>query len=93
MPEPKILNQIALDATATVVLYDWMEVPDCRNLVLKDGDGVRWRALPPLGEEPRRDCFVSVKWDGKALTAHTFSCFEVAVDLATGAIDILKFTK
>jgi hypothetical protein len=93
MPEPRILDKIAIDATTTVVLYDWMEIPDCRNLVLKDGDRVRWRALPPLGDEPHRDCFVAVSWDGMALTAHTFSGFSVAVDIASGAISILKFTK
>jgi hypothetical protein len=94
MSEPKILNQIHLDGGATVVLYDWMEVEDGRNLIFKEASGqVRWRAKPSLAGSYQQDCFTSVDWDGKALRANTFSCFRVAVDMADGSVTELAFTK
>ncbi len=81
----------------TVTLYDWMadEVSDGRNLIRTDDKGVElWRAKPPLFDSTtHEDCFTNVMWDGSALTAHSFTGYRVAVDLDTGQVTVLEFTK
>lgn len=84
-----ILQQIDLpDDSGSVVLYDWMmEEP---NLVLLRDGKVQWRALPP---EPKPDCFTEISMDGDNLTAFTFSCYRVHIDIHTGEIIARQFTK
>jgi hypothetical protein len=67
------------------------EMRDGRNLVRADPDGrVLWQATPPQGKQ---DCFTSVSWDGLTLTAFTWSCYRVAVNMQDGSVTVLAFTK
>ena len=85
------------DTLGTVTLYDWMadELRDGRNLIRNMPNGSElWRAEPPFYREAgQQDCFTQVAWDGVELIAWTWSCFKVAVDVETGAVQILAFTK
>jgi hypothetical protein len=69
------------------------KVRDGRNLVRIAQDGsVIWRACPPfLGSG--EDCFVQFQCDGLALTAHTWSCYRVGIDIRDGTVTVLEFTK
>ena len=94
----RILDQIDLaEGLGTLTLYDWMEdeVRDGRNLVRTDPEGCElWRAKPTFyGEAGQEDCFTKMMWDGAALTAFTWSCYRVAIDLESGAVTTLEFTK
>ena len=92
-----ILDQIELpNSLGTVTLFDWMaeEVRDGRNLIRTDPEGRElWRAEPAFFDQGQKDCFVQMAWDGEVLTASTWSCFRVSIDLATGATTTLEFTK
>ena len=92
--DAKILRRVELpDGQGAVTLYDWMaiDVRDGRNLIRTDEAGTEmWRATPVSGPE---DCFTSLSWSGVALTAHTWSCYCVAVDLRDGSVTVLEFTK
>lgn len=92
---PRVLDRLDLPENAgSITLYDWMaeEMHDGRNLVRADPDGrVVWKAVPPL--TGRQDCFTKMRWDGQALTAHTWSCYRVSVDVHDGSVTILEFTK
>lgn len=94
-PTARVFNRIELPENAgSITLFDWMaeEVKDGRNLVRADADGrVLWQAEPPT--TGLKDCFTSMQWDGQTLTAFTWSCFEVAVDMQDGGVTILEFTK
>ena len=82
------------DAQGSVVLYDWMsdDVKDGRNLVKVDPEGgILWKAIPPT--TGMQDCFTRMKWDGQTLTANTWSCYRVCVDLQNGGVTVLEFTK
>ena len=88
----EILERARLLNDLTVTLYDWMaeDVRDGRNLIATTRDGVEvWRAKPPDQE----DCFTALRWDGIRLTAHTWSCYRVAIDADSGEVTILEFTK
>ena len=96
--QPAILNRIELPGNlGAITLYDWMadEVRDGRNLIRTTPDGQEvWRAEPPFYHEAgQQDCFTQVAWDGNNLSAHTWSCFRVAVDLDSGQVETLAFTK
>jgi len=102
MAQPSGVNAEVFERTRllndlTVTLYDWMadDVRDGRNLIATDRNGVEvWRAKPVIFDDPRQqDCFTSIRWDGINLTAHTWSCYKVAVDPDTGDITVLEFTK
>ena len=95
---PPVLHRIELpNDRGNIVLYDWMaaEVRDGRNLVGLDRNGRElWRAEPVFYGDPKQeDCFTRVVWDGAALTAFTFSCFRVAVDIDTGKVTVLELKK
>lgn len=81
------------DLAGSIVLCDWMaeEVKDGQNLMRIDAGGrVLWKAKPPQGKP---DCFTGVDWDGRILTANTWSCYLCSVDLANGEVTVLAFTK
>lgn len=89
----RILDQIAIPGRGTVSLYDWMadEVRNGGNLIMEDEDGnERWRAEPLVGPA---DCFVSVAADGQTLFANSWSGYRCSIDLDTGAVTVLSFTK
>jgi hypothetical protein len=80
------------DRSGSIVLYDWMEVADGRNLVRLDSDeAVVWQAQPPVMDT--KEFFTRVEWEGRDLIAQTWSGFRVSVDPDTGAVTILKVTK
>ena len=91
----KVLDRIDLpDNAGSITLYDWMakEVEDGRNLIRVDPDGrVLWQAEPPL--PGKRDCFTSMQWDGKTLTAFTWSSYKVSIDMQDGTVTVLYFEK
>jgi len=93
----EIFERARLLNDLTVTLYDWIaeDVRDGRNLIATDRRGVEvWRAKPVIfGDAGQQDCFTSIRWDGIHLTAHTWSCYQVAVDADTGDVTILAFTK
>ncbi len=85
-------NRVGDKWIAGNLLYDWMaeEVKDGRNLMRVDAAGqILWKASPP----DKQDCFTRIEWDGQALTANTWSCYRVAVDLENGEVTVLAFTK
>ena len=100
-PQPRvnadILERARLLNDLTVTLYDWMaeDVRDGRNLIATNRDGVEvWRATPVMFNDPvQEDCFTALRWDGFHLTAHTWSCYTVAIDADSGEVTILEFTK
>ncbi len=76
------------------MLYDGAAegMKDGRNLVRVDAKGnVLWKASPPIRDMP--DCFTRMQWDGRTLTANTWSCYRVGVDLESGDVTVLEFTK
>ncbi|TCU10022.1 hypothetical protein EV132_12213 [Rhizobium sullae] len=76
------------------MLYDWMaeEVKDGRNLMRVDAEGnILWKASTPT--TGMQDCFTDMQWDGKTLTANTWSCYRVSIGLQDGQITVLEFTK
>jgi len=91
----RILSQVPIPASRdTIVLLDWTsdEARHGRNLVRITPEGqVVWRATPP--ENGTLDSFVAVEWEGAVLTASTWSCYRVTVDVDSGAITVLYFTK
>jgi len=92
-----ILSSVELPRGGAVTLYDWMadDVRDGRNLIRTAADGAEiWRAEPTFYEEAgQKDCFTQFSWDGSKLIAWTWSCYMVAVDIDTGAVETLAFTK
>jgi len=91
----QVIDRVDLpDKAGSIVLYDWMseEVKDGQNLLRIDPEGgVLWRAKPPT--TGMQDCFVQVRWDGQKLTANTWSCYRVNVNLQDGGVTVLEFTK
>ena len=91
----QVIDRVDLaDGAGSIVLYDWMaeEVKGGRNLVRVDADGnVLWKAAPPTNG--MQDCFTRMLWDGRSLTANTWSCYRVSVDPQTGNVTVLEFTK
>jgi len=76
------------------VLYDWMSdnVKDGLNLMRVDLDGhILWKASLPTNE--LQDCFKSFQLNGKTLTAFTWSCYRLQVDVESGCIITRQFTK
>lgn len=68
------------------------EVKDGRNLLRVDPNGnILWKASPPT--TGMQDCFTCIQWDGQTLTANTWSCYRVDVDLRNGDVTVLEFTK
>jgi hypothetical protein len=62
-----------------------------RNLLRVSSDGlVVWQADLPSSEN---DCYVAVQLRDDILSANTFSCFAVRLDLVTGRILTKTFTK
>ena len=91
-----ILQAAALPDGGALTLYDWMacEVRDGRNLVRMDVSGREiWRAEPTLFGSNQNDCFTKFELDGDDLTAWTWSCFRVSVDLGSGIVRTREFTK
>jgi len=90
---PKELMRLELpNEVGSIVLYDWMETSDGRNLVRLDKfDRLIWQATPYMPE--LRDCFVRVWWEGELLMAQTFSCFRGEIDVGDGSFTALEFTK
>jgi len=75
------------------VLYDYLadEVKDGSNLMRLDNEGhLIWKAKPPGGN---LDYFTGVKWDGRVITANTWCCYIVSLDLENGEVTVLAFTK
>jgi len=96
--EARIIDQLDLpDQLGKVTLYDWMaeEVRDGRNLIRTDNNGQEvWRAKPThFGESGTEDCFTKMVWDGRELTAFTWTCYRVAIDIEGGTVTTLNFTK
>jgi len=94
MPGQPIVRIDLPDNAGSLLLYDWMteEVKDGRNLMRVDSEGtVLWRASPP--QTGVGDCFTHMGWDGHTLTANTWSCYRVAVNLDSGSVTVLEFTK
>lgn len=70
------------------------EVKNGQNLMLVDHAGnIVWKAVPPTQGKGMQDCFTYLQWDGQTLTANTWSCFRVMIDLQDGNVTILEFTK
>jgi hypothetical protein len=91
----KIIDRIDLgERVGSIVLYDWMAeaVKDGRNLMRIDAEGkILWKASPPT--KGSQDCFTCIRWDGRALTANTWSCYRVGVRIENGEVTVLEFTK
>jgi len=91
----QVIDRVDLaDQAGSIVLYDWMaeEVKDGRNLMRIDVEGnILWKASPPTNN--MQDCFTRIRWDGRALSANTWSCYRVAVDPDSGEVTVLEFTK
>lgn len=68
------------------------DVRDGRNLIRTTASGRElWRATPPfIGQN---DCFTNILFDPHHLKAWTWSCYEVAIDVDTGEVTVLTFTK
>jgi hypothetical protein len=67
------------------------DMKDGRNLVRVDPEGsILWRAKPAQGVP---DCFMQMWWDGQTLTAHSWSGYRVGVDVESGGVTVLRFTK
>ena len=91
--EAAILAQVNLPQGGAITLYDWMadDVRDGRNLIRTNESGAeQWRAHPL---DPPNDFFTQFELDGAELTAWTWSCYRVAVNIETGAVTTLNFTK
>ena len=92
---PQIRQEIDLpDGSGRLVLFDWSLDTKVRleNLVLLDTAGMFvWAAQLPEGTAP--DCFVNVRYDGKTLSANSWSCHLVTLDLRTGKILGQQFVK
>ncbi|RXF73014.1 hypothetical protein EK403_12830 [Hansschlegelia zhihuaiae] len=90
-----VIDRVNLaDKAGSILLYDWMaeDVKDGRNLMRVDIKGnVLWKASPPT--TGMQDCFTHVQWDGRALTANTWSCYHAGVDLENDEVTVLAFTK
>jgi hypothetical protein len=56
----------------------------------RDGFAV-WTAPPPRGE--MNDAWTAVRVDGRQVVAYSWSCYEVCLDLDTGAEITRSFTK
>jgi hypothetical protein len=98
MMQAAVIEIIELpEALGTVTLYDWMadEVRDGCNLSRTQADGKEvWRAEPPFyGQAGQQDCFTHVAWDGTNLSGQTWSGFRVIVDLDSGQVKTVTFTK
>lgn len=90
----KVLDRIDFPSSASsVLLFDWStEGGRDHNLVKADSAGqLLWTA--PLPTADPTDCFTSVQWDGQTLTANTWSCHRVSIDVGTGRTILLGFTK
>lgn len=90
----EIRHRIQFADGGAITLYDWMaeEVRDGRNLIRTDASGNElWRATPP--HSGNNDCFTHIIPDPHQLKASTWSGYEVAIDLATGEVTVLTFTK
>lgn len=90
----EVRQRIQFADGGAITLYDWMaeEVRDGRNLIRTDASGVElWRATPPLGSQ--NDCFTNILPDPYQLKAGTWSGYEVAIDMDTGDVTVLAFTK
>lgn len=90
-----VIDRVDLAGEAgSIVLYNWMaeDVKDGRNLMRVDAEGnVLWKASPPTNGT--QDCFTRMQWDGRGLTANTWSCYRVSVDPENGKVTVLEFTK
>jgi len=92
--DAEIRQRIQLADGGAITLYDWMaeDVRDGRNLIRTDASGREvWRATPPLSGQ--NDCFTNILPDQHRLKAGTWSGYEVAVDVETGKVSVLTFTK
>lgn len=91
----QIIDRVDLaDEAGSIVLYDCMseEVNDGRNLIRVGPKGnILWKASPPT--TGMQDCFTRMQWDGQTLTANTWSCYRVGIDLRNGDVTVLEFTK
>jgi hypothetical protein len=95
---PRRLKTIALpEAGGSIVLYDAYRpgkypARNIENLVREDALGNRvWSATLP--QEGPSDSFTDVHLDGDRLIAHTCSCWIVSVDIGTGIVTRIAFTK
>lgn len=68
-----------------ILLKNWStdDTPRLQNLIALSSDGaLRWRAELP--DHHGRDCWVSMRVDGKEVIATTFSGIDVHLDPCTG---------
>ena len=90
-----VIDRVDLpEGAGSVLLDDWMskEVKDGSNLMRVDPEaGVLWKATPPM--TGMQDCFTAIQWDGRTLSANTWSCHRVRIDLKNGSVTVLAFTK
>ena len=90
----QIINRVDLpDEAGSIVLYDWMSdvVREGRNLMRVDAhDSILLKATSPT--TGIRDCFAQMRLDGKALTANTWSCYGVGIDVEDAGVAVLEFT-
>ena len=95
--DAKVLTRLALpDDLGYIVLYEWTSDFEIHrgNLTRTDNEGREiWRAKPPAEIRVKDDCFVAVRWSGNGLTANTFSSYLVSVDVTSGSVTLLQFTK
>jgi hypothetical protein len=88
-----ILKRVELPQGGAITLYDWMadDIQYGRNLARTDANGnEQWRARPL---DPANDFFTQFELSGTDLVAWTWSCYHVAVDVETGTVTTLYFTK
>ncbi len=90
----EIRQRITFADGGAITLYDWMDeaVGDGRNLIRTDATGREiWRATPPL--VGHNDCFTNILPDPHRLKLGTWCGYEVAVDVETGEVTVISFTK
>jgi len=91
----KELDRRQLSDGGSIVIYDWMEVPDGRNLVRLDRDGnFIWRAMPPMKGQPGDDCWTRIaRIDDETIIAYSFSTVECSISLQTGEVTPLRLMR
>ena len=93
MTEARILNQVDLPEGIRAILYDWMDAGR-NNLVLISPSGNRAYPEPPFpADADAEDCFTNIEWAGEKLIAHSWTGYRISIDIQTGTVTVLNFTK